>query len=72
MTTRVTPVTGSSFIAGIGYDSESEELVVQFKDGASVAYSGVPEGVFHAFNDADSMGRYWHANIKDSYTSRRA
>lgn len=72
MVGAIKPVTGSSFITGIGYDPDSETLTLQFSNGKSFEYSGVPEGVFQAMSDADSMGGFWHANIKDQYNSRRA
>lgn len=71
MTAVVQPVSGSSFIAGIGYDPETEELVVSFKDGKEYTSVGVPESVYHAFAQSGSMGQYWHAVIKNNYNARR-
>lgn len=72
MTAKVIPVSGSSFIAGVGYDPDSQVLTIQFSDGQSYSYDGVDEGTAQEFTAADSMGKFWHARIKDSYSSRRA
>lgn len=72
MPPKVQLVTGSSFITGIGYDPESEVLTITFKDGQSYSYDGVDEGTYQEFAAANSMGKFWHARIKDSFNSRRA
>ena len=57
----------SSNISAIGYDSDSEVLEVEFTSGAVYSYSGVPRGEYEGFINADSKGKYFHANIKGSY-----
>jgi KTSC domain len=71
MAATVQPVSGSSFIAGIGYDPDTEELVVRFRDGKTYRHEGVPEGVYQAFVQSGSMGQYWHAMIKNHYNAKR-
>lgn len=61
-----TPVSSSN-ISAIGYDSDSEVLEVEFTSGAVYSYSGVPLGEYEGFMNADSKGKYLHANIKGSY-----
>lgn len=58
-----TPVSSSN-ISAIGYDSDSEMLEVEFTNGAVYSYSGVPLGEYDGFMNADSKGKYLHANIK--------
>lgn len=61
-----TPVSSSN-ISAIGYDSDSEILEVEFTNGAVYSYSGVPLGEYDGFMNADSKGKYLHANIKGRY-----
>lgn len=62
-----TPVSSSN-ISAIGYDEESQVLEVEFNNGAVYAYTGVPLGEYEGFMNADSKGKYLHANIKNSYS----
>ena len=61
-----TPVSSSN-ISAIGYDSDGEVLEVEFTNGAVYAFSGVPLGEYEGFMNADSKGKYLHANIKGRY-----
>lgn len=61
-----TPVTSSN-ISAIGYDADSQTLEVEFTNGSVYEYSGVPPNEYEGFMDADSKGKYLHANIKDRY-----
>ena len=61
-----TPVSSSN-ISAIGYDSDSEILEVEFTNGAVYSYSGVQLGEYDGFMNADSKGKYLHANIKGRY-----
>lgn len=72
MTAHMQPVSGSSFIAGVGYDPASEVLTVQFKDGKMYAYDNVDSGTYEEFISASSSGKFWHSRIKDNYSSRQA
>lgn len=65
-----TPVSSSN-ISAIGYDSDSEMLEVEFTNGAVYSYSGVPLGEYEGLMNADSKGKYLHANIKGRYPYAR-
>jgi hypothetical protein len=41
-------------------------LVVRFKDNALWAYVGVPESIYKAFMDADSLGKGFHQLIRNN------
>lgn len=62
-----TPVSSSN-ISAIGYDAENQVLEVEFNNGSVYSYSGVPSDEYHGFMDADSKGKYLHANIKNRYS----
>jgi hypothetical protein len=60
----------SGAIAAMGYDEDAEELYVQFVDGGTYAYGGVPEMVYRILLNADSKGAYLNKVIKPTYPSR--
>lgn len=57
----------SSNIAIVGYDLAKSLLEITFNDGSVYEYYSVPEGVYSGLMSAASHGRYFHANIRDSY-----
>jgi hypothetical protein len=61
-----TPVESSN-IADIGYDPTTQTLEVGFLNGTAYQYFDVPQAVHQEFMSADSHGKYFNANIKNSY-----
>lgn len=61
-----TPVSSSN-IAEIGYESATMTLEIAFLNGTVYQYFDVPESVYQAFMGPGSKGKYFHANIKNSY-----
>lgn len=62
----------SSFIARVGYDTESETLAIQMHNSSDIFhYADVPRTVADEFLAADSIGRYFVDNIKGQYASTR-
>lgn len=57
----------SSNIAEIGYDPDSATLEVLFNNESLYQYFDVPETVYEEFLAADSKGKYFNANIRNSY-----
>ena len=57
----------SSNIQSIGYDPDAQILEIEFKNGGTYDYSGVPEYIHAGMMNAESHGKYFHANIKDRY-----
>jgi len=67
MTTNIplTEVVGSSQVEAAGYHAESQTFAVRFKRTAAVYhYKAVPAEVAHAFDEADSKGRFIGEQIK--------
>ncbi|EGO2798176.1 TPA: KTSC domain-containing protein [Enterococcus faecalis] len=56
------PVSSSNMVAA-GYDSSSQELTVQFQNGA-YTHLGVPQYVYDGLMSSPSKGSYYHQNIK--------
>src|SRR4051794_3504383 len=61
----------SAAIREIDYDPEREKLIVRFTSGERYLYVGVPGEVCRSFVDADSKGRFFHAEIRDRYPFNR-
>ena len=57
----------SSTIASVGYDEENKTLRIEFHSGRSYEYYKVPKFVYEGLLNADSVGTYFHRNIKDAY-----
>ncbi|MDU9406353.1 KTSC domain-containing protein [Pseudomonas sp. zfem001] len=62
---------GSSNIASIGYDANSETLEIEFLNGSIYEYYGVPAHTHQELMNAGSHGSYLSANIKNAYPYAR-
>ena len=62
---------GSRMIRSVGYDEPSEVLEIQFSNGAIYQYADVPKDVHRSLMNAESVGKYFHANVKDSYDEQK-
>ena len=62
----------SSNIAAVGYDADNETVYVQFLNGSTYAYKGVPEHEFESLRSAQSVGSYLNRNYKNVYPYERA
>lgn len=71
MTAKAQPVSGSSFIAGIGYDPDTQLLTLQFTDGGEWEYNDVDSGTYDELIQSSSMGQFFHSRIKGQYSGRR-
>lgn len=61
-----TPVQSGS-IASAGHDGHA--LEVEFKNGGVYRYAGVPKSAYDEMLAADSVGRYFHGNIRGKFDS---
>lgn len=57
----------SSYIAETSYDQPNEVLDVTFNDGSTWRYEGVPRSRYTQLITSPSIGRAFHALIRDSY-----
>ena len=62
----------SSCIAEVGYDQSDQTLAVRFHGGAEYRYAAVPREIHQALLAADSIGRYFNAEVRDAYPHQRA
>jgi hypothetical protein len=61
----------SSNIAEVGYDQETQTLQVQFKNGGVFNYMGVPAREVVNLHGAESIGSYFHKNIRAKYKGEK-
>jgi uncharacterized protein len=61
----------SSVVRSWNYDYDLETLTVRFKSGAVYEYYDVPEGLYHEFVHADSLGEFLNSEIKGVYPYSR-
>ena len=61
----------SSVIASVGYSPEHHQLEVEFRTGAVYEYVGVPPDVHERLMAAESVGRFFNMEVRDTYPCRR-
>lgn len=61
----------SSNVQTVGYDEETQEMVITFSNGRQYAYEGVPEHVAHNLSNSVSVGTALNAEIKGRYPYRK-
>lgn len=57
----------SSTIEAIGYDGSAMTLRVKFKNGALYEYSEVPQYVYDAVIESESVGKALNSEVKGKY-----
>lgn len=67
----MTKITTSTQVAAYGYDEESKTLAIEFKNGGLYHYAGVEPEKFERLRNAESIGRFIHAEVKSQHTATR-
>lgn len=60
----------SSQFKKVKYDSEEKTLIITFNNGKRYEYSGMSAEQFKEFIGADSLGKYFIAHIKNTFSYR--
>ena len=53
------------------YDTETSELIVEFKKGGKYSYTKVPISIFTKMRIAESQGSYFSKNIAKNYKYKK-
>lgn len=61
----------SSNISFAGYDEDTEELQIVFKNGAKYTYEKVPKAIYKGIFSAESAGLYFRNVISKSYKFKK-
>lgn len=64
------PQVESAAVEAIDYRPDKRQLFVTFTTGRRYVYFDVPAAVYLRFKHADSLGRYFNAQIRDEYDFR--
>lgn len=64
------PVTSSS-IRSVGYDAASETLEIEFTGTGVYQYLSVPQFMWERLMAADSMGKFFNAEIKNAFACEK-
>lgn len=57
----------SSNVSAVGYDETTQTVYVEFLNGGTYTYQGVPEQQFQNLRGAASVGSYLHRYYKNIY-----
>jgi hypothetical protein len=57
----------STTMRSIGYDDRKQVLEVEFQSGRIYQYLEIPPAIYKELVDAESKGRYFNSEIRDSY-----
>jgi len=57
----------STMFSRVGYDEKTWTLVLEFQNSLRLAYQEVPPEVADEFLSAESLGKYYNANVKGKY-----
>ena len=60
-------VVNSSNLVSVGYESATETLEVEFKGNSVYQYYNVPHFMYERLMAADSIGRFFNAEIKNAF-----
>ena len=61
----------SSHISAVGYEPDSQTLRIRFTSGKEYEYTNVPKSVYEGMMSAASVGRYFHASIREFYQAKK-
>lgn len=61
----------SSNVRRVGYDDETQDMIVEFANGGSYSYSGAGEAVAADLAADPSPGKYMARHIKGKYPAKK-
>ncbi len=61
----------SSNLKSSQYNTETKELIIEFKKGGKYSYEKVPHNIFTKMRKADSQGSYFSKNISRTYKFKK-
>ncbi len=58
---------GSTTMQSVGYDQANQVLEIEFQSGMIYQYLDIPPAIYKELLEAESKGRYFNSEIRDSY-----
>lgn len=65
--TKILNEVQSSNIIRTEYDTESKEMIVEFKNGIKYKYEAVPHEIYTRFRMTESQGKFFSSDISKKY-----
>lgn len=69
--TKITCEIESSNLKTTVYDTESNKLIVEFKNGFKYEYDEVPHNIFAQFRLSDSQGKFFNTQIAKTFKYKK-
>jgi KTSC domain len=63
------PYVNSGSIVYVEHDADTSALHITFRDAGTYSFHGVSAGVYEAFLQAPSQGRFYNDHIRQNYPS---
>ncbi len=61
----------SSTVISVGYDSATQTLEMEFLGGKVYQYAAVPQKIYDAMMQSQSVGAYFHKEVKGVYAATK-
>jgi len=61
----------STMIRSIGFAADTSTLEIEFNSGAVWQYYDFPESLYYEFRNSESLGKFFHGQIKNNYREAR-
>jgi hypothetical protein len=65
--TRILNEVQSSNIVRTEYDTETKEMIVEFKNGFKYKYESIPHEIYTRFRMTESQGKFFTSDISKKY-----
>jgi hypothetical protein len=69
--TKILNEIDSSNLVKTEYDTETQSMIAEFKNGTKYEYEKVPHRVYTEFRMAESQGKYFSSNISKTYKYKK-
>jgi hypothetical protein len=69
--TKILNEIDSSNLVKTEYDTETQSMITEFKNGTKYEYEKVPHRVYTEFRMAESQGKYFSSSISKTYKYKK-
>jgi hypothetical protein len=69
--TKILNEIDSSNLVKTEYDTETQSMIAEFKNGTKYEYEKVPHRVYTEFRLSESQGKYFSSNISKTYKYKK-
>lgn len=69
--TKIITLVESSNFVSLEYDTQTENLIIQFKNGSKYEYEKVPHRTFTQMRLSESQGKFFKTNIEKTFKFKK-